>query len=41
MTKINIYFDIMHNNVRNHDNYVIWIFKKIQYIFDSKNNKGY
>jgi hypothetical protein len=39
--KINIYFNIMHNNVENHDDYVIWIFRNLRYIFDSKNNEVY
>jgi hypothetical protein len=41
MTKINFFFNIMHNNVENYDDCVIWIFRNVRYIFDSKNNGIY
>jgi hypothetical protein len=39
--KLNIFFNTMHNNVENHDDYVIWIFRNVRCIFDSKNNGVY
>jgi hypothetical protein len=36
--KINIFFDGMHNDIKNDDDYVIWIFINIRSIFDSKAN---
>jgi hypothetical protein len=38
MIKINFSFDGIHNNIKNDDNYVIWIFKIVRGIFDSKAN---
>ena len=38
MMKLNIFFNTMHNNVENHDDYVIWIFINVRSIFDSKAN---
>ena len=38
MMKINFFFDGIHNDVKNDDNYVIWIFRNIRGIFDSKAN---
>ena len=37
MMKLNIFFNTMHNNVENRDDYVIWIFSNVRHIFDSKN----
>jgi hypothetical protein len=36
--KINIFFDGIHNDIKNDDNYVIWIFINIRSIFDSQAN---
>jgi hypothetical protein len=36
--KINIFFDDIHNDVKNDDNYVIWIFINVRNIFDSQAN---
>jgi hypothetical protein len=36
--KINIFFDGMHNDIKNGDDYVIWIFINVRSIFDSKAN---
>ena len=41
MMKINFFLDIMHNNVENYDDYVIYIFRNVRYILDNKNNKVY
>jgi hypothetical protein len=41
MMKISIYFNIMQKHVENNDDYVIYIFKNIRHIFDSKNNAVY
>jgi hypothetical protein len=41
MIKIGIYFNIMQKDVENNDDYVIYIFKNIRHIFDSKNNAIY
>ena len=38
MMKINFFFDGMHNDIMNHDDYVIWIFRNVRGIFDSKAN---
>ena len=38
MMKLNIFFNIMHNNGKNYDDYVIWIFRNVRGIFDSKAN---
>jgi hypothetical protein len=38
MTKINFFFDGIYNNIKKHHDYVIWIFKNMQWIFDNKNN---
>jgi hypothetical protein len=34
--KIKIFFDGMHNDVKNDNDYVIWIFRNVRSIFDSK-----
>jgi len=39
--KLNIIFNIMHNNVENYDDYVIWMFGNVRCIFDNKNNREY
>jgi len=36
--KINFVFDGIHNDIKNHDDYVISIFKNVRGIFDSKAN---
>jgi hypothetical protein len=36
--KINIFFDDIHNDVKNDDNYVIWIFINVRNIFDNQAN---
>jgi hypothetical protein len=36
--KINIFFDGIHNDIKNDDNYVIWIFINVRNIFDSQAN---
>jgi hypothetical protein len=36
--KINFLFDGIHNNIENDDDYVIWIFRNVRGIFDSKAN---
>jgi hypothetical protein len=36
--KINIFFDGIHNNIKNDDDYVIWIFRNVRGIIDSKAN---
>jgi hypothetical protein len=36
--KINIFFDAIHNDIKNDDDYVIWIFRNVRGIFDSKAN---
>ena len=36
--KINIFFDGIHNDIKNDNDYVIWIFINIRNIFDSKTN---
>jgi hypothetical protein len=36
--KINIFFDGIHNDIKNADDYVIWIFINVRGIFDSKAN---
>ena len=36
--KINFFFDGIHNNIKNDDNYVIWIFRNVRGIIDSKAN---
>ncbi len=41
MMTIKFFFDNMHNNVKNNDDYVICIFRNVRYIFDSKNNNIY
>jgi hypothetical protein len=41
MMKLNIFFNIMHNDGENNDNYVIWIFRNVRCIFDTKNNGVY
>jgi hypothetical protein len=41
MMKLNISFSTMHNNVKNHDDYIIWIFRNVRHIFDSKINGIY
>ena len=41
MMKLNIFFNTMHNNVENNDDYVIQKFRNVRYIFDSKNNREY
>ena len=38
MMKINFFFDGMHNDIKNDDDYVIWIFRNVRGIFDSKAN---
>jgi hypothetical protein len=39
--KLNIFFNIMHNNGENYDDYVICIFRNVRYIFDNKNHGVY
>jgi hypothetical protein len=39
--EINVFFNLMYNNVKNVDDYVIYISRNAQYLFDSKNNKEY
>jgi hypothetical protein len=41
MTKIKFFFDGIHNNIKKYHDYVIWIFRNIQCIFDRKNNGVY
>ena len=41
MMKLNIFFNIMHNNGKNYDDYVIWIFRNVRCIFDNKNHGVY
>ena len=41
MMKIYIYFNIMHQNVKNNDDYEIQIFRNIRHIFNSKTNEVY
>ena len=36
--KINFFFDGMHNDIENDNNYVIWIFRNVRGIFDRKAN---
>jgi hypothetical protein len=36
--KINFFFDDMHNDIKNDDDYVIWIFRNVRDIFDRKAN---
>jgi hypothetical protein len=36
--KINFFFDDIHNDIENDDDYVIWIFRNVRGIFDSKAN---
>jgi hypothetical protein len=38
MTKINFFFDGIHNDIQNNDDYVICIFRNVRGIFDSKAN---
>jgi hypothetical protein len=38
MTKINFFFDGIHNDIQNDDDYVIYIFRNVRGIFDSKAN---
>ena len=38
MTKINFFFDGKHNDIQNDNNYVIYIFKNVRGIFNSKAN---
>jgi hypothetical protein len=37
--ELNIFFNIMRNKVKNYNEYVIWVFRNIRYIFNSKNKK--
>jgi len=39
--EINVFFNLMYNNVKNVDDYVICIFRNARYLFNSKNNEGY
>jgi hypothetical protein len=39
--KIILFFNAMHKNVQNYDDYVICIFRNVRCIFDSKNNGIY
>jgi hypothetical protein len=36
--KINIFFDGIHNDIKNDDDYVIWIFINVRNIFNSQAN---
>jgi hypothetical protein len=38
MMKINSFFDDIHNNIKNYDDYVIWIFRNVRGIFGNKAN---
>jgi hypothetical protein len=36
--KINLFFDGIHYNIENDNNYIIWIFRNVRGIFGSKAN---